>query len=308
MSRRQRAPLKDDERRPDGATETTAPRVSVIIPCGPDDSHLAATLESLAVQESPPPFEVVIVDASGKDLESRLHSWRDRLELRVVRAKEGAPAPANRNAGVAASRGPFLLFVDADDTVNGTYVRAMARALASHELVCSSVDMELLNPWNPGGTHPQRAGLITAEMSFLPFAGAGTLGIRRSLFEEIGGWDPSLRFYPEADLCWRIQRAGHEPPALVPDATLHYRLDPTRRGGWRRTVGLGRTQPLLYRRYRRAGMPREPFLDVVRAWSSLVWGLLRRAIGRPTPKGLGFQAAIRIGRLQGSLRYRVPYL
>jgi glycosyltransferase involved in cell wall biosynthesis len=287
--------------------EAAEPTISVVIPCR-DATHLSATLGSLAAQEGAgPPFEVVVVDASGKDLGRLPGSWRDRLHLRVVEAEEGASAAVNRNAGVAAARGSCILFIDADDTVNATYVRVMADALEAHELVCSSVEVLSLNPWNPGGTHPQRTGPITTEMSFLPFAGAGTLGIRRSLLVEIGGWDPSLPGWHEADLCWRIQLAGHEPPVFVPEATLNYRLDPTALGRWRTAARRGRTQPLLYRRYRSAGMPRESLLDAARAWYALVGGLLRRAMGRPA-KGIGWLAAIRLGRLWGSLRYRVPYL
>ena len=65
-------------------------------------------------------------------------------------------------------------------------------------------------------------------MAFLPFAGAGTLGIRRSLFQDIGGFDPMLRCYEAADLCWRIQLAGNGPPVFVSEARLHHRLE---RGG-----------------------------------------------------------------------------
>lgn len=286
-------------------TGASTPRVSVVIPCN-DDTHLPATLASLAGQKDAPRFEVVLVNACGSDLRTGPEPRGEPLDLRVVEAEKNASASANRNAGAAASLGTFLLFLDADDTVNDMYVREMAEALESQELVCSSVDMLLLNPWNPGGTHPQQTGLITEEMSFLPFAGAGTLGIRRSLFDAIGGWDTSLDFYPEAELCWRIQLAGHGLPAFVPDATLHYRLDPTPHGRWRRALGLGRTQPLLYRRFRRAGMRREPLWEAVRAWLALGRDLARVTRGRRT-EGVRWRAAIRIGRLQGSIRYRVPY-
>ena len=283
-----------------------APRVSVVIPCN-DDRHLPATLASLAGQKDAPPFEVILVDATGTDLRRHLEPGSDPSDVRVVKARPDGSGPANRNMGVAASAGAFLLFLDADDTVNETYVRAMAQALETHELVCCSVDMLLLNPWNPGGTHPQQTGLITEEMSFLPFAGAGTLGIRRSLFERIGGWDASLLFYAEADLCWRIQLAGYGPPAFVPGAILHYRLDPTPGGRWGRAVGLGRTQPLLYRRFRHVGMRRERLREVLRAWWELFWDLVRMTLGQHTG-GILWRTAVRVGRLQGSLRYRVPYL
>ncbi len=110
----------------------------------------------------------------------------------------------------------------------------------SHAFVCSRIDRALLNPKSAARTHPQRTGLITGEMTFLPFAGAGILGIRRSLFEEIVGFDWSISSNEEADLCWRLQLAGHQPPVFVPDATLHCRLEQRRTKRWRKTLVFGR--------------------------------------------------------------------
>lgn len=290
----------------DGQRPSDEPIVSVVIPCN-DDTYLPALFTSLIEQQDSPPFEVILVDASGRDLHTSLEAWGDRLSLTVIPAAKDASAPANRNTGVAVGKADALVFIDADDTVNASFVRAMADALDAHDVVCCSVDMIALNPWNTGGTHPQQMGLISEDMAFLPFAGAGTLGIRRSLFDEIGGWDPALRFYPEADFCWKIQLAGHQPPHFVSDAILHYRVDPSPDGRWRRTVGLGRTEPLLFKRYRRAGMPRESPLEVIGSWLGIVRDVVRLGLGNRVA-GVGYRAAIRIGRIQGSWRHRVMYL
>ena len=148
--------------------------------------------------------------------------------------------------------------------------------------------------------------MITAELEFLPFAGAGTLGISHSLFMEVGGFVPSLRTYEEADFCWRLQLSGHEAPTLVPAAVLHYRLRdrPSRR--LRTAAARGMGQALLFRRYRRAGMPRLTLGQAVAVWRSLAWRLPRELIDGGSA-GLGWAAATHAGRLVGSLRYRVPY-
>lgn len=279
------------------------PLVSVIIPCR-EDTHLPDTLRSLTTQRSAPSFEVVLVGTRDANLADRLSTWLSVLDLVVVVARGPATAGASRNTGVAAARGELLLFVDADDTVGDSYVRAIADALASHALVCGRIDLEALNPDVSVRTHPQSSGPITAEMGFLPFAGAGTLGVRRSVLEAIGGFDPSLPCYEEADLCWRLQLAGHEPPAFVPDAVLHYRVDPVPANRWRKALAFGRAQALLYRRYRSAGMPRESVRAAVRAWLRLMRGWL----SVPRQGGIGWQTGVRIGRLEGSIRHWVPYL
>ena len=286
------------------ASTTAAPVVSVVVPCQ-DDTYLAETIESLVGQIARP-FEVVLVDASGRDLPRRLQSWRDRLDLRFVKGAPEAFAGEHRNRGVRACRGSLVLFVDADDVVGEGYIAAMHEALELHELVCSRVDVERLNPWNAGGTHPQQTGVIESDMHFLPFAGAGTLGIHRSLFEGMGGFDASLRCYEEADLCWRVRLAGHRPPAFIRDAVLHYRLAPARGNRWKKAVTFGAVEALLYRRFRKVGMPRDSVRDAVAAWFGLVRRLLRSLKGSDE-RGLAWQTGVRIGRLGGSIRYGVPY-
>ncbi len=281
------------------------PILSVIIPCI-DDTYLAETLKSLAMQSAAPPFEVIVVDGHHGDLGTRLEEWRNRLQLEVVNARGGLSAGDQRNRGVAVSRGSLLLFVDADDVVGKGYVRAMADALQTDELVCSRVDLSLLNPGAGARTHSQGRGLLTGGMSFLPFAGAGTLGIRRSLFQDVGGFDAPLRCYEEADLCWRIQLAGGGPPVFASEARLHYRLKGGRIQRWRKAVAFGQTQALLYARYRRSGMPRESLRDAIVTWCRLPWRLYRGVSGHFAQSVLR-DAAVRVGRLQGSLRYRVPY-
>jgi glycosyltransferase involved in cell wall biosynthesis len=280
--------------------------VSVVIPCR-DDTYLEATLCSLAGQEGAPPFEVVVVDDSpGGNLADRVMAWSDRLDLRLVQAKQRGTPGGNRNVGVAASQCDVLLFVDADDTVGPTYVAAMARALESHDLVCARIDVALLNPPNLVGPHPQETGLITEDLAFLPFASAGTLGIRRSVFKQIGGFDPSLPRYAEADLCWKIQLAGGDPPEFVQDAVSHHRVErrPTKR--LRKAAAYGATEALLFSRYRDAGMLRQSPRDAAAAWGKLPWLLIRRGLGHEVP-GLAWRLGARVGRLQGSVRHRVAY-
>jgi glycosyltransferase involved in cell wall biosynthesis len=284
--------------------EQSPPLVSVIIPCI-DDTYLVEMLNSLASQQGAPPFEVLVVDGSHTGAGKRLEDWQGRLRLQLVHGARGGVAGELRNTGAGASRGSFLLFVDADDAVDRGYVSSMADALESHDVASGGVDLSLLNPGVRAPIHAPESGLLT-DMAFLPFAGAGTLGIRRSLFQDVGGFDPMLRSYEAADLCWRIQLAGNGPPVLVSEARLHHRLERGRIRLWRKAVASGQAQAFLYERYRRSGMPRESLSDALLEWCSLPWRLYRGFVGHSTSTVLR-DVATRIGRLQGSLRYHVPY-
>jgi GT2 family glycosyltransferase len=233
------------------------------------------------------------------------------LPLRVVVDPGPGSAASARNHGVAATRCRDVLFVDADDTVSNGYVAAMRRALQGNELVCARMDRARLNPrWlvERTATHPQERGqLIVHEFRHLPFAGAGTLGIRRSRFLALGGFSTELRCYEEADLCWRAQAAGVGSPVMVPEAVLHYRLRSSTEQVWRRAKSYGEAQAVLYALHGRYGMPARARHRALAGWlrtlgeAAVLWpdpGRRQRAV---------WELAVRAGRLSGSLQHGVRY-
>jgi glycosyltransferase involved in cell wall biosynthesis len=261
--------------------DSPAVEVSVVIACRNEESHLGTMLDSLARQTWDGSWEVVVADNGSTDATSAVaESYRDRLpRLIVLDAAEARGYALARNEGAKHGGGAKLLFLDGDDAVNDRYVEAFAAALDTTSLACARLGFDRLNlPWVVDiWPAPWQQDEPIGLLGFLPFAGGGTVGIRRSLFEEIGGFRqrrPSSQF-EEADLCWRVQLAGHPPPEVVQDAVLQYRL-PTRLSElYRRGRNYARGQRTLYALYAEHGMPRPP-----RASIRDVVGALRRTRSR----------------------------
>jgi GT2 family glycosyltransferase len=94
----------------------TEPLFSVVIPTFERQQTLFAVLEAIGRQESPPPFEVVVVDdGSRDDTAARLRAFRPSHPFRGISQANGGPASA-RNRGVREARGRYILFLG-DDTV-----------------------------------------------------------------------------------------------------------------------------------------------------------------------------------------------
>jgi glycosyltransferase involved in cell wall biosynthesis len=111
---------------------TPAPLVSIIIPAylaAPRQADLLAeTLDTVAGQ-SCQDFETVVVDDGSPLAVERIASGRPGTV--VLRQPNGGSARA-RNAGIAASRGRYLIFLDADDHLLPQAVEAGLRGFADH--------------------------------------------------------------------------------------------------------------------------------------------------------------------------------
>jgi glycosyltransferase involved in cell wall biosynthesis len=104
-------------------------RVAIVIPCYNDQRFLPEAIAALEAEER---AEVVVVD-DGSDDPGTL-SLLDRLGetgIRVLHQRNAGPAAA-RMAGVAASRAPYVLPLDADDLLGPGSVAALADALDAH--------------------------------------------------------------------------------------------------------------------------------------------------------------------------------
>jgi GT2 family glycosyltransferase len=288
------------------------PRLSVVIPCLDAEATLGAQLEALAGQRYAGAWEVIVSDNGSRDGSRALvERFVSRLPgLRLADASDRRGRAHARNVGAAAAAGDALLFLDADDEAAPGYLAAMGAALAEHDFVACRYDSDTLNPAWARGTHgnPQRDGIARYDYpDYLPHAGGGGLGVRRSVHESIGGFDETMPALEDTDYCWRVQRAGHA-FVFVPDAVVRIRHRHDVGGMFRQGWRTGRYNVLIYAKYRPLGMPRLGVLPGLLRWGKLA---LRTPLMMATRAGRSrwvWQLGWRLGRLQGCFLYGVAAL
>lgn len=87
------------------------PRVSIVVPCFNHAQFLGEAIDSILVQ-SFEDFEIIVVDDGSTDDTSKVAQSYDKV--RYIR-QENQGLAAARNAGLRASYGSYLVFLDADD-------------------------------------------------------------------------------------------------------------------------------------------------------------------------------------------------
>ncbi|GCE14957.1 glycosyl transferase [Tengunoibacter tsumagoiensis] len=100
--------------------------VSVIIPTYNQASRLAMTLQSLCHQQvgADDLFEVIVIDDGSEDeTPTVLRDFANLLPLKSCFQQRAGRAAA-RNAGIAMSSYPLILFTDADRPLENTWIRA----------------------------------------------------------------------------------------------------------------------------------------------------------------------------------------
>jgi GT2 family glycosyltransferase len=222
-----------------------------------------------------------------------------------------AHGPANaahaRNVGVTVATAEKLFFVDADDEVAPGYLEAMSIALESHDFVTSRVDSATLNPEWVRVAHgqPWQADGVDRFFGFMTGTGIN-VGVRRTLFEKVGGFATEFSGSQDIAFSWRVQLAG-TPIHFVPEALYRYRYRATLGGLFRQARNWGRSNVLLYRQFRAAGMPGRTLREAAREWRDVLAGLARarsKAQLAPVIVRLGYC----LGRMIGTVRYRCRYL
>ncbi len=284
-------------------------KLSVIVPCLNAAHVVGELLDALAGQSWLDEWEVIVADNGSKDnLRHVVERYKGRLPaLRVVDASARRGASYARNVGVKAA-GDAILFCDADDIPAPGWGPAMGEALRKHDFVASRLEFEKLNSPSVRAARGTTQIHALQRLSFLPFpyAGSGTLGIRRALHEAIDGFDETIPICEDIDYCMRVQQRGQK-LEIVPGAILHCRLRNTIKGAYIQAFRYAEHEVYLYKKY---GHPHSWELwrwrKYVQAWPKLlsrVPELIRTAEGRSM---LVWRIGRLTGLLKGSLRFGVP--
>jgi glycosyltransferase involved in cell wall biosynthesis len=282
-------------------------KLSVIIPCLNGSQTISVQLEALAHQEWSEPWEIIFADNGSTDRTLEIvQSYQERLpNLRIVDASARRGQPYALNVGVRAATGESLAFCDADDEVGAGWLAAIGEALSRYDFVACRCDTEKLNvPWvRASRPNVQQKGLFQTS-TVPPHAGGGTLGIKRALYEAIGGVDESLPVLHDTDLCWRLHSAGVE-LHFVQDAVLHIRFQDTYVAMYRQACAWGKHYVMLCREHGLLGTPGFAKKATVRKWIKLVRSLPWQIRSRAGRARWIWQFGWLVGRLHGDVKYRV---
>lgn len=284
-------------------------KLSIIIPCFNAENTIATQLEALANQQWNEPWEVIIADNGSTDSTQVIaEQYRQRIpHLRIIDASGKRGAAYARNVGAAVAKGEALAFCDDDDEVAPGWVAAMGEALSVHDFVACRMDYEKLNePWTlKHHSCPQAEGLIPYRYPpYLPHAAGTSLGVKRSVHEAVGGFDESMLRLHDTDYCWRIQLAGIK-LHFVPEAVIYYRFRHTLGALYHQSRVWGEHNVLLYKKYRSHGMPKLSLLVGLKGWVKILLNVPECFLGKARRAGWLQGLGWRIGRLQGSIKYKV---
>jgi len=253
-------------------------------------------------------WEVILVDNGSADGSGSIAAqFSNELNLKLVNAPKRPNASYARNVGVRVASGEKLLFIDADDEVEPGYVSTMVSALDLHDFVTSRVDSVALNAqWLQAAQGPpwQESGVIVF-FDFLPAAGIN-IGIRRQMFESFGGFPEEFSGSQDIAFSWRVQLSGTA-IHFVSDAVFCFRYRETLSNLYRQSCNWGTSNVLLYRQFRKHGMPGRSLITALKEWID-VTGKFLRVRTKSEAAHLIVRLGYCVGRIKGSIRYRVAYL
>ncbi|MBQ5795317.1 MAG: glycosyltransferase, partial [Kiritimatiellae bacterium] len=139
--------------------EQPLPGVSVIVPVYNAEYYLRECLDSVLLLAQFTALELICIDdGSADDSAAILEFWKDRdPRLHVIRQKNQGPGVA-RNAGLAAAKGEFIFFLDADDRLSS----GAALRQAYEQAKADDLDVLIAD-----GSVMDEQGLVDAQKTYL---------------------------------------------------------------------------------------------------------------------------------------------
>jgi glycosyltransferase involved in cell wall biosynthesis len=190
--------------------------ISVVIPAFNAEAFLTEAIESVLAQDYGP-VEVIVVDDGSTD---RTAAVASAYPVECLRQANSGQAAA-RNAGVAAARGAFVSFLDADDLWRPSKLSTEIAHLQAHPeldyvLVRMQRSLSPGAPWPPGTPaswfkEPQPGTLPSAAL------------VRRTVLDRIGPFETGFRHGSDTE--WQARAADAETRwELLPDVLVEYRI------------------------------------------------------------------------------------
>jgi GT2 family glycosyltransferase len=209
------------------AETDSRPPVDVVMPFAGSPAALARAAERLGAIEAGPEDTITIVD-NRADPSSGTPAVQS--PVRIVRAAERQSSYYARNRGASSGSGEWIVFLDADvqpaaDLIALYFKQAVEdrtgvlagsvvdERVSGADERSAAVRYALLRSWM------SQSNTLASER--WGYAQTANCAIRRTAFEEIGGFREQLRSGGDADICFRLREAGWSMDVRDEAAVVH---------------------------------------------------------------------------------------
>jgi glycosyltransferase involved in cell wall biosynthesis len=205
------------------------PLISVIVSVFNGERFLDQTLQSLFAQDYRNFEAVVVIDGSHDGSAAILQKYADP-RLRVIWKENGGAATA-AVAGIAASTGELIAFLDQDDLWMPEKLRLHAEVMEHNPGVALTFSwFQVIDEQSREiGIHSaQVTGTVSFRDLVIDFVIGGTSNVvvRREAVIAVGGPDPSIPNMYDFDLCLKIALLAPGNIRAIPHELMRYRRHP----------------------------------------------------------------------------------
>lgn len=177
-------------------------KLSIVIPTKNEEKNISRLLRDIRDQ-SFKDYEVIVADAKSTD---RTVEIARSFGAQVV--KGGLPG-IGRNAGAKAAKGDCLFFLDADVSINPTFIERTLRKFQDQGLdAASCLVIPISEKRIDKLLHEFVNFYFKATEKYLPHAPGFCILVKRAIHERVGGFDESVVLAEDHDYVQRIAKIG----------------------------------------------------------------------------------------------------
>lgn len=222
-------------------------RFSIIVPTRNRPEQVKECVRSLVELDYPrEQYEVIVVDDGGDHaLEESLEALHERLNVTLIRQRQGGPASA-RNTGAARARGKWLAFTDDDCRPASDWLTRLE--VAFHEVPDRMLGGKTLNALTHNLCAVTSQLILDIVYQFYNpdpgnarFFASNNMAVPAKLYAQLNGFDTRFPVAGSEDreLCDRWIHAGYQ-LTYIPQARIHHAHCLTLRGFCRQHFNYGR--------------------------------------------------------------------
>jgi glycosyltransferase involved in cell wall biosynthesis len=206
--------------------------ISVIIPLYNRRAEIGRAIAS-ALRQGHTPHEVVVVDDASRDGSAETVAALGDKRVRLLRHERNQGAAAARNSGIAAATGDWIALLDSDDEWEPEKLaRQLEALLAAPDAAAAGVTGYVIRDYRTGEERAFTPSPADATLDALvwgcPLGVGSTLLARRSIFAEIGAFDPDLPRLEDWEWLMRYLPAHQLGAVPEPLTIVHKASDPSR--------------------------------------------------------------------------------